>query len=120
MTREKKVYEFSMPKVKSQVVTALRRRNRQATVADLMAQTTLPKFQVEEAMKVILNEYYGQLRVTESGEVLYYFPEGMRNRVKGLGPSLRRAARSVGRVAGKVLSFLFKIWIAFCPSMASG
>ena len=51
----------------------------------MISGTSLPKYQVEQAAKVALDEYAGRLKVTESGELLYYFPGGMRSTVHGLG-----------------------------------
>jgi hypothetical protein len=106
-----KVYDFPMAKVEDQVVTFLRKSRGEATVADMIAATGLPKYQVEQAARSVLDEYAGRLKVTESGELLYYFPEGMQSTRRGVGPSLRRSLRAFARGAAKVLAFLFKIWI---------
>ncbi len=59
-----------------------------------------------------LDEYAGRLKVTESGELLYYFPVGMRSTVHGA--RARRCAGSGRHSRGELpRSFpsLFKIWI---------
>ena len=89
-TKTKKVYDFNMPKVKNQLIKVLKKRKNESTIADLMSASGLPKFQVEETIKVVSNEYRGHLKVTESGELLYYFPQGMRNQVKGFIPGFKR------------------------------
>jgi hypothetical protein len=106
-----KVYDFQMPKVEDQLVSFLKRKQGSSTVADMIAGTGLPKYQVEQAAKVALDEYAGRLKVTESGELLYYFPAGMRSTVHGLGPTLRRFWKSFAKGALRVLSLAFKIWI---------
>jgi hypothetical protein len=106
-----KVYDFPMAKVQDQLVSFLKKKRGESTVADMIAGTGLPKYQAEQAAKAVLDEYAGRLRVTESGELLYYFPEGMRSRVRGLGPSLRRFWKSFAHGALKVLALLFKVWI---------
>jgi hypothetical protein len=106
-----KVYDFPMAKVEDKLVSFLKTRRGESTVADMISGTGLPKYQVEQAAKVVLDEFAGRLKVTESGELLYYFPAGMRSTVRGFGPGLRRAWRSFGRGTVRVLSFLFKIWI---------
>jgi hypothetical protein len=108
---KKKIYDFSVDKVKTKLVTVFKKYRREATVADLIAETGLPKYQVEQSVKHVMNEYSGHLKVTESGELVYYFPHGMRNRIKGIGPALKNFWKSFLKVSGKVLSFLFKIWI---------
>ena len=97
--------------VQTKLVEALKRR-REATIADLVTDSALPKNRVEEGMRLILHEYVGHLKATQSGELLYSFPTGMRNQVRGFGPSFRRAMRTARSGAARVLSFLFKIWIA--------
>jgi hypothetical protein len=110
-TKTKKVYDFNMPKVKNQLVHVIKRRKNESTIADLVASSGLPKFQVEQAIKVVLDEYRGHLRVTESGELLYYFPHGMINQVQGFIPGLNRFFAAFFKGLGRVLAFLFKIWI---------
>ena len=70
-----KVYDFPLAKVEDQLVSFLKHKNGESTVADMIAGTGLPKYQVEQAAKAALDEYAGRLKVTESGELLYYFPE---------------------------------------------
>ena len=111
MAAAAKVYDFPLEKVEDQLVSYLKRTRGESTVADMVAGTGLPKYQVEQAAKAALDEYAGRLKVTESGELLYYFPSGMRSTVRGAGPSLRRAWKAFARGSIKVLSFLFKIWI---------
>ncbi len=108
---EKKIYDYNVDAVKNKIVAALRKRKLEATVTDLVATTGLPNYQVQHSMNSVADEYRGQMRVTESGEILYYFPQGFRSRYRGLGPGLKRAFKSFLRGAAKVLSFLFKIWI---------
>jgi hypothetical protein len=111
MITAKKVYDFNTEKVKSQLVTAFKRRKNESTIADLIATTGLPKYQVQEVNKIILDEYRGQLKATESGELLYYFPSGMHSRIRGFVPTAKRVFKGILRAIGKVLAFLFKIWI---------
>jgi len=106
-----KVYNFKMEPVKNKLVTTFRRRQNESSIADLVTVTGLPKYQVEQAAKVVLDEYGGQCKVTESGEILYYFPRGMRSRVRGFIPGLKRFGRTFLKTAGKVFAFLFKVWI---------
>jgi hypothetical protein len=106
-----KVYDFPIAKVEDQLVSYLKKRKSASTVADMIAGTGLPKYQVEQAAKVVLDEYAGRLKVTESGELLYYFPAGMHNTTRGLGPSLRRFWKGFTRVSARVLTLAFKVWI---------
>jgi hypothetical protein len=106
-----KVYDFPMARVEDKLVSFLKTRRGESTVADMISATGLPKYQVEQAAKVALDEYAGRLKVTDSGELLYYFPAEMRSTFRGFGPGLRRFWKSFTRGAVKVLSCLFKIWI---------
>jgi hypothetical protein len=111
MASVRKVYDFSMDKVEHTLVGFLARRENESTVADMIAGTGLPKYQVEQGMKLVLSEYDGRLKATESGELLYSFPGGMRNTTRGFVPGLKRFWRSFSKGAARVLSLLFKIWI---------
>jgi hypothetical protein len=111
VVQARKVYDYNENKVKNKLVTTLRRRRRESTIADLISDTGLPKYQVENTIKAVSDEYQGHLRATESGEILYYFPHGMRSRYKGFIPGARRFFRRFGKVSSKVLSTLFKVWI---------
>jgi len=109
--REKKVYQYNTAKVKRKIISVLRKRKRESTVADLITQTGLPKYQIGETLKIVMDNYYGQMKVTESGQILYYFPGGLRNKKKGFIPGFKRISAKVFRTAGRVLTTLFKIWI---------
>jgi hypothetical protein len=105
------VYDFNLAKVQDTLVSHLRSRRREATVADLVTGTGLPTYQVEQGLRGVLTEYAGHLKASESGELVYYFPWPMRSTTRGFGPSLRRGFRAFRKGAAAVLSFLFKIWI---------
>jgi hypothetical protein len=109
---QKKVYDYDERRVRSVLVDGFRKRGREATVADLVAQTALPKVQVEEQLPAVADEFSARLRVTESGEVLYSFPRGMRSRYRGAGPALRKFLSAAGKVLAATLTFAFKAWIA--------
>jgi len=106
-----KVYDFPLAKVEDQLVSFLKQQRGESTVADMIAGTGLPKYQVEQAAKAALDEYAGRLKVTESGELLYYFPNGMRSTLRGPGPRWRRFWKSFRSTTARVLTLLFKIWI---------
>jgi len=108
---QKKIYDYKVEPVKNKIISALKRRRLESTVTDLVAATGLPTYQVQETMKVVSNEYRGHMKVTESGEILYYFPYGMRSQLKGFGPAFRRTIRAAWSTTLKALAFLFKIWI---------
>lgn len=111
MKTQKKVYDYNQAKVEKKLVTVLKKRKNESTVADLIAATGLPNHQVNESMARVVWEYSGQMKVTESGEILYYFPRGMKNVVNSPGAKIRRGLRKAAEKAGRVLSILFKVWI---------
>jgi hypothetical protein len=111
MAQPKKVYEYSPDKVRSALKTSFKKRGREATLADLVADTALPRVQVEEQLPALADEYDARLRVTESGEVLYSFPRGMRSRYTGFVPGAKRFLKGALKAGAAVLSFLFKAWI---------
>ena len=108
---QKKVYDYDESMVRDRLVDVFKKRKGEATTADLIALTGLPKAQVEAEVKAVSDEYGARLRVTESGEILYSFPSGMRSRYRGFGPSVSRAWKAFRRVGAKVAALAFKIWI---------
>src|SRR5512133_2828030 len=108
----KKIYDYDERRVRSALAEGFRKRGREATLADLVAQTALPKVQVEEQLPAVADEYDARLRVTETGEVLYSFPRGMHSRYRGPGPAFRKFLSAAGKGLKAVLTFAFKAWIA--------
>jgi hypothetical protein len=107
----RKVYDYDKTRVRSRLVSALKQRRDGATVADLTAATGLPALQVQQGIREVAEEYDAHLRVTESGEILYHFPAGMRSRKRGPAAAFRRGAAAAARIAARVLTWLFKAWI---------
>lgn len=107
----KKIYDYNPSKVRSKLVSTLRRKKRAVTVADLTADTGLPIHQIKETIKKISDEYRGHLKVTETGDILYYFPNGLRRKREGVLFRISKFFRKILAAGVKVLSFLFKIWI---------
>jgi len=93
------------------VVSSLKRRKKGATVADICAATALPLSTVRELLPKAADEYSGHLKVTQSGEILYHFPDGFTSRYRGLGVWLGKAFKKSFNFLGMTLSFLFKAWI---------
>jgi len=104
METTKKVYDFAFDQVRDQVASSFRHQGNKGTVADVMAQSGLPKHQVETVLPAIVSECRGQMAVTESGEILYRFPQGLSNPEKSLGKKLLKWT-------AKALAALFKVWI---------
>ncbi len=111
MATARKVYDYKTDAVRDRIAGAFRKRGGEATVADLVAATGLPKAQVDAELPAVADEFGGRLKVTDSGEILYSFPRGFHSRYRGLGPSLRRGWKAFGKGLAAVAAFLFKIWI---------
>jgi len=93
------------------IVTALKRRRKGAVVADICAATALPLSTVNELLPKAADEYSGHLRVTNSGEILYYFPNGFTNRYRGLSATLKKAAKKIFAFFKTASAYLIKVWI---------
>jgi len=106
-----KVNDVRMEKAEAALVSFLKQRKGESTIADMVSGTGLPRGQVDVAARRVLDEYAGRLKVTESGELLYYFPSGMRSTTRGAVPAFKRFWTVFAAVSAKVLAFLFKIWI---------
>ena len=109
--KETKVYDYNTEKVRERLVDAFRGRRNEATAADLIALTGLPASQVQAELPAVSDEYGARLRVTESGEILYSFPDGMKSRYRGFGASLKRFFKGAKKVAAKIGTAVFKGWI---------
>ncbi len=106
-----KIYDFDMNNVKKKLLDLFRKKNREATIADMVSATALPLYQIRQTIKELLLEYKGHLKLTESGEIMYYFPHGLKSSKKGLMPFLKKTAKAVMDFLLPILTFLFKIWI---------
>jgi len=93
------------------IITSLKRRRKGATAADVCAATALSLSSVNELLPKAADEYSGHLRVTESGEILYYFPNGFTSRYRGLSASLKNTAKKIFAIIKTASAYLFKIWI---------
>ena len=93
------------------IISKLKKAGRASTIADIAAATTLPLRVTETTLKRMLDTYRGQLQVTESGELLYYFPDGFIDRRRGFRARIRRGLSKVVGGIAKGAAFLFKIWI---------
>jgi hypothetical protein len=93
------------------VVDSLKRRKKGATVADICAATALSLHEVRELLPKAADEYSGHLKVTQSGEILYYFPDGFSSRYRGLGAWMKKAFGFCKNALKAASVFLFKVWI---------
>jgi len=111
MSKTSKIIEFSTDKVEHQLVAALKKNQGSATVADLVGLTGLPKYQIQTMLPVVVNAYRGHMQVTETGEVIYRFPQGYTNQNKGWAATWKRTIKKVLQVSALVLKSVFKAWI---------
>ena len=93
------------------IVNSLKLKKNGATIADICASTDLPLATVGELLPKAADEYSGHLRVTESGEIQYYFPNGFASRYKGFGAVIKKISDKAAVFIKKSLVLLFKIWI---------
>ncbi len=92
------------------IVQAFRRRRREATIADIVAETGIPTTRIEAIINDIVWEYRGHLKVTESGEILYYFPYGMQSRITGARARLKRFFARLRSGLARAGKLAFKVW----------
>lgn len=97
--------------VYAKVVDAFKKSKDGATPVDIVGLTGLPIERVKEFAPVAADEYGARLRVTESGEILYSFPDGFKSRYTGFGPTMRRLWNVVKKGSAAVAKALFKLWI---------
>ena len=97
--------------VYQKIIASLKKRSKGATIADISAATALPLSTVREMLPKAADEFKGRLEVTESGEILYSFPNGFTSRYRGFGATAKRFFRKFAGYAGIAAVFLFKAWI---------
>ncbi len=107
----RKVYDYDRELVRGKLLGGFRATGRESTVADLAGLTGLPLQQIEAELPAVADEFGARLRVTEKGDILYSFPDGMKSRYRGFGPSLKRILRLVKKGAVEVAKAVFKVWI---------
>jgi hypothetical protein len=93
------------------VITSLKRKRKGVTAADVCAATALPLETVRGLLPKAADEYGGNLQVTQSGEILYCFPNGFTSRYRGFDAGIKKAVSLISGVLKAVLVFLFKAWI---------
>ncbi len=96
----------------SRLIAGLKRRSDGLSTADLVASTGLPLETVKALLPKASDEFGARLKVTESGEILYSFPQGFKSRYRGFWPSAIRAARQIARISASIGKLVFKVWIA--------
>ncbi len=95
----------------SKIVDAFKKRRDGATIADVVSLTALPLEKVKELVPAASDEYGARLRVTESGEILYSFPDGFKSRYRGFRATAKRVLAALGKGAVAVGTAAFKVWI---------
>ncbi len=109
--KQVKVFDYNVDRVREKLVDIFRARKNEATVADLVAASGLPAVQVQTELAVVSDEYGARLKVTESGEILYSFPDGMKSRYKGFAARLKRFWKGTKNLAKAIGTAVFKGWI---------
>ena len=107
----RKVYDYDRQLVQEKLLKGFRSARSEATVADLAGVTGLPLQQIEAELPAVADEFGARMRVTEKGDILYSFPDGLKSRYKGFGPSAKRLLRKVKKWAIEAAKAVFKVWI---------
>jgi hypothetical protein len=101
----------SSSKQYQKIVSILKKRKTGAVLADISSAAALPLDVVRELLPRAADEYSGRLQVTESGEILYSFPDGFSSRYRGFSATVKKYAMAIAGFLRKVTVFLFKTWI---------
>mgnify|MGYP003870398197 CR=1 FL=1 len=109
--KETRILDYGKDEVREKLLQAFRRGQKEYAAADLARVTGLPLAQINAEMPALADEYRGRLKVSDKGDLIYSFPEGLRSRYKGFGPALARFAKAFARGAVRAGKALFKIWI---------
>jgi len=93
------------------IINSLKKQKKGATVADISSATALPLSNVRELLPKAADEFSGHLKVTQSGEILYTFPNGFTSRYHGFTANIKKISEKSKKIIKTVLASLFKIWI---------
>ena len=108
---ERKTLDYNRNEVRERLLRTFQSGTKEWAAADLARATGLPLAQINAEMPSIADEYRGRLKVSDKGDILYSFPNGLKSRYRGFGPFLRKLGRALGRGAAEGGKALFKIWI---------
>ncbi|GAB6277390.1 MAG: hypothetical protein SAMD01599839_19300 [Rectinema sp.] len=108
---EPKILDYNKNEVRERLLRALNGATKDWTDADLARATGLPLAQINAEMPAISDEYRGRLKVSEKGDLLYSFPQGLKSRYRGFEPFMRKLWGTVSRGAVATGKVLFKVWI---------
>jgi uncharacterized membrane protein len=102
---ETRVNAVATAEARPDVLKALRSLGGRGTLGDVVSSVGLPRDQVEDILKSLLESHQGHLEVSESGELVYLFDRKLirRDRV----PTIQRLRSA----AKKILTSAFKGWI---------
>ncbi|MCX8013095.1 MAG: hypothetical protein N3A02_02240, partial [Rectinema sp.] len=109
--KETKILDYRKEDVRESLLKVFRRGQKEYAAADLARVTGLPLAQINAEMPALADEYRGRIKVSDRGDLIYSFPEGLRSRYRGFGPTLARLAKAIGREAIRAGKALFKVWI---------
>ena len=109
--KQKKIYDFSFGRVRDRVVSVFKKDKRDYSPVDLAAKTGLPPYQVNAVLPAVVDEFNGRMKVTETGEMLYSFPNGFQSKYRGLAALTRNGAYRLGQLLATVGKWIFKAWI---------
>ncbi|GMO27378.1 MAG: hypothetical protein Ta2F_02950 [Termitinemataceae bacterium] len=93
------------------ICTAFKKQRTGLTAADICAKTALPLNTVKDLVPVAADEFSAHLQVTESGEILYTFPNTWTSKYTGFKARLRRATDKLLGGIKIAAAALFKVWI---------
>ncbi|QQO08393.1 hypothetical protein [Breznakiella homolactica] len=104
-------YPVKDEKAYQKVIDAFKKQRRGATLADITARTALSLETVRELVPVAADEFSGRLEVTESGEILYSFPQGFSSKYRGFRAGLKRFGKKLKTALKTAGTWTFKVWI---------
>jgi hypothetical protein len=93
-----------------QLERALKTPQEPMTIADAAAKSGLPLRDAERGLHWLTKEYRGHIRVTNDGDLVFWFPNGF-TKPWVVPSAMGSAARAVGRGVKKVAQYAVRAWI---------
>jgi hypothetical protein len=103
--------EKSLERIKSkipEIKKAVAVSGYEVTPGDVSVRTGLPILEVEHALKELVSDYYGGLKVSEEGDLVYFFPHKFNKNRYGLSNKFKEWMKSFFGVLYKGFQFVYK------------
>lgn len=91
-----------------QIKDAIAKSHYEVTPGDVSVVTGLPILEVEHVLKELVSDYYGELKVSDEGELVYFFPTKFIKNRNGVPGKLAQGLKKFLKALYKIFQFIYK------------